>query len=528
MLNVSKKNTEHLHDKIYHWCIQNWPLIFILLVASITRLVKLGALPEGAYIDEAYGAYNAWALMTEGVDDRGYAFPAYFVAWGSGMSALYVYLGYFLFHIFGASLTIYRIPQAIFGILSVLSMYLIGKELYSKKQGWLFAFLLAINPWHIHICRYGLDANLAPAMFFIGLALCIYGMHHKELLVLFGFFFFGLSLYSYVQIWIILPIFLILFLGLYFKKLPGKKIMVGSICILFVMAVPLLLFLAINYNLMPEIITPYFSIPKLPGLRNGELQIDNIVKSTKEIVNVILSQYDGYSHSSSELTGAFYHFTSPFIVIGIFLHVVKLFKNWKAGANSYEFVFLIWLISSFSGAMLNENITTIHINMLYIPSVFYIGYGIWMVATITKSKLMIPTVLLALSVSFFVFAEDYFYRENEYFYNENGMDALNYAKSLTNKSGEVTIYMNATYKYPLWLWYEKISPTYYHENVIYCGEAAWQEIESFDQYRYINSEDEIPEHDLYVLQNRQIEPFLVRGYQVEKVNEDYSVAYMLD
>lgn len=30
--------------------------------------------------------------MTEGIDNRGYRFPVYFVAWGSGMSVLYSYL----------------------------------------------------------------------------------------------------------------------------------------------------------------------------------------------------------------------------------------------------------------------------------------------------------------------------------------------------------------------------------------------------------------------------------------------------
>ena len=80
--------------------LQKHKWIYIIIgLAILTRFVGLGAFPGGTYTDEAYGAYASYALMTEGICDRGYVYPVYLVAWGSGMSALYSYLGAFLFKI---------------------------------------------------------------------------------------------------------------------------------------------------------------------------------------------------------------------------------------------------------------------------------------------------------------------------------------------------------------------------------------------------------------------------------------------
>ena len=123
--------------------------MLVLGLAVLTRWVGLGKIPGGILPDEAYGAYNAWALLKDGIDSRGYHFPVYFVAWGSGMNVLYSYLAIPLFRLFGATITVYRIPQALFGILGVYAAYVLGRELYNENFGLFFSFVLAINPWNI-------------------------------------------------------------------------------------------------------------------------------------------------------------------------------------------------------------------------------------------------------------------------------------------------------------------------------------------------------------------------------------------
>ena len=150
-------------------------LLLILCLAAAVRLIGLGRHPAGVLPDEAYGAYNAWALMTEGIDARGYGFPVYFVAWGSGMNVLYSYLAIPFFWLFGATTTVYRIPQALIGILGVYAAYVLGRELLNEKFGLLFSFVLAINPWSIINNRFALESNLAPSLFLIAVTLLVLG-----------------------------------------------------------------------------------------------------------------------------------------------------------------------------------------------------------------------------------------------------------------------------------------------------------------------------------------------------------------
>ena len=49
-----------------------------MALAFFSRFYALNILPDGSLPDEAYGAYNAYGLMTAGIDSRGYTFPVYF------------------------------------------------------------------------------------------------------------------------------------------------------------------------------------------------------------------------------------------------------------------------------------------------------------------------------------------------------------------------------------------------------------------------------------------------------------------
>ncbi len=166
-------------------------IVIIIIIAACTRLIALEQFPSGTYTDEAYGAYNAWGLLTEGIDDRGYSFPIYLVTWGSGMNALYIYLGMFMFKIFGVSLFAYRIPQAVFGILAILALYFICENLFNKYVALIAAFALTVTPWHIMMCRFGLESNLAPNMFLIGLCFFIWGINKKEIYLIPAAIFWG-------------------------------------------------------------------------------------------------------------------------------------------------------------------------------------------------------------------------------------------------------------------------------------------------------------------------------------------------
>ena len=130
-----------------------------MLIATCARFILLGSLPDGVYPDEAYNAYNTWSMMVEGIDSRGYHAPVYFIAWGSGMNVLYAYLALPFFRLFGASLFVFRLPQALVSLAGVAAFYVLGRACFDKATGYLMAFALehhecpvwsGIHPGSIH------------------------------------------------------------------------------------------------------------------------------------------------------------------------------------------------------------------------------------------------------------------------------------------------------------------------------------------------------------------------------------------
>ncbi|MCH5343093.1 MAG: glycosyltransferase family 39 protein [Acetatifactor sp.] len=502
-------------------------ILGILILASAVRLIGLGSWPDGWFQDEAYAAYNAWALMTEGIDSWGYHFPVYFVAWGSGMSVLYSYVAALLFRLFGSNLLVFRLPQAILGILSVYAMYRLASELWDERFGRLAALVLAINPWHIMNTRYALDANMAPGMFIFGALFLVYGLRKSHKYLVLSAIFLGLTLYCYALTWLIIPVFLLLFLLLYFKEIPRKWTTLLALAILFLMAIPLMLFLLINHDYLPEIRTSFLSIPKLIGYRGAELNFRFLTENHDQRVQIILEhQYDDVAYTASDLVGAYYLFTTPLWLFGVVNHLYRLVRNWKFGRNSLELVPLLWLVSAFGVCSLHFLVSMIHFNMVHIPIIFYGAYGLYRLAEILRNKALVPVCLAFWCISFVLFGQRYITEPCSYYYNNTTDEAIEAAKEIAD-GRQITIFGWPTVKYSILLWHELPRVSYYYQNVVYTGDPKWQEIETFEQFHYIaDYEDwnEVTEDGIYIIYNSYEEMFRDLGFELEMINDRYAVA----
>ena len=111
---------------------RRFELIFVsvlLLGAAALRLIGLSELPAGMNQDEASIGYDSWAIANYGVDRNGYHNPVYPVAWGAGHGPFYMYAASLFIKLFGNSLFVYRLPQALLGVLSV------SRAVRTKRHG---------------------------------------------------------------------------------------------------------------------------------------------------------------------------------------------------------------------------------------------------------------------------------------------------------------------------------------------------------------------------------------------------------
>lgn len=489
----------------------------IMLLALITRVAGLAQFPSGINPDEAYGAYNAWALMTEGIDSRGYVYPVYFVAWGSGMSVLYSYIAIPLFKLLGTSLAVYRLPMAIAAVCGVYAFYVLGREFFDEKAGCFLAFIYVLNPWHITNSRYGLDANFAPNMFLIAVCFLVLAFKGKRGYMIPSAIFLGATLYSYALWWIVVPLFLVLVLIVYHRDIPFCPITLAAVGILAVLAIPLLIFVGVNLGIGEEIVTPFLSIPRLRGFRGGELGAGNVLSGIKTLAESLFEQYDVGN------VGAYYYFTAPFMIFGIVYHIISFVREKKKGRVSLEYLMLLWLCSAAVTCLLNETMTQIHCNMIHIPLIFYGGYGVWKAGALLRTSLVQRCCLCAWILSFGFFVHEYLTTQMVYFVQESAEEVLVRAEEMVGEDGVVNIYRYPTIKYSYLLWRDKPSPTHYAQNVVYEDAEAWAEMATYGKYRYVHFPERLEDNTIYIITGDAEDAFYSMGYEVESVNEDYSI-----
>lgn len=144
-------------------------LSLILFLAFALRFYRLAEVPHGMAWDEAAIAYNGFAIFNTRRDEWLQKLPTSFRSFGDYKAPLAIYQSGFFTAIFGMNLFAVRLPFAIYGVLAVLGIYLLSKELFYKdknKERWalLASFILAISPWSIHYSRIAFESGLALSL----------------------------------------------------------------------------------------------------------------------------------------------------------------------------------------------------------------------------------------------------------------------------------------------------------------------------------------------------------------------------
>lgn len=221
-------------------------MIGILLVAVFLRLYQLGSVPVGPDWDEAAIGYNASSLLATGKDEFGKTLPLVFRSFNDYKPPLYIYLTVPAIALFGLNTWAVRLPSAIAGILAVIGIYFLVKELLKTKGQetinnvpLLSAALLAISPWHIQFSRVAFEANIGVTLNIWATIFFLRGLRNAKYYFLSSIVF-VLAMYAYHTERMFVPLYVIL-LGFVFLKQPirhGKELLL-SLGIALVLMLPI-------------------------------------------------------------------------------------------------------------------------------------------------------------------------------------------------------------------------------------------------------------------------------------------------
>ena len=368
-------------------------LFFVILVlGSFLRLYKLGILPGGMYRDEVTVALNSINMFHCGTDFVGNVNPVYMTDWGDGHSPLYVWLTLIPLFFNKGIMTplIARLPQAVTGILTLAAIYGIGKNTFGKSFGLWAMFITAVCPWHISMTRWGLDANLAPALLVFSLYFFIKGIEKNGYFILSALMY-GLSLYTYAITCVVVPAILVM-MAIYLliqKKLKFNKYSWSAIFVLFIVALPTILFVLVNAELLPDIRLPFLSIIRMNGFRGTEVSsgfTSEAITNLKQAAHLFIFQTDAGEPWEIRLPwGLFYDIGRLFIVIGGIWLLASSIKSFIKRTFAWEVIFLFQVIGG--GISCIAAYAHLHrINVLYIPLIFCGAYGIYKTVNLFASK----------------------------------------------------------------------------------------------------------------------------------------------
>ncbi|MDD6797253.1 MAG: glycosyltransferase family 39 protein [Clostridia bacterium] len=509
-------------------------LAVILFIGCFIRLYQLDSIPGGIHPDEAYAAYNAYSMVNYGIDTFGYHNPVYFIAWGGGMNVLNSYLMMPMIKIFGMNLWTIRLPQALISCLTIFVFYLLVKKLYNNRNIALFAvFLLAINPWHIMMTRNNIESGLLPAFFIFGFYFFVKGLDNSKWLYASAVSY-GLCLYAYAVIWPILP-FIILLQTIYcirYKKIKISDIHLWmSALVLVIMAVPLLLFMLINYGYIEEISTSIISIPKLTAFRKGDLSLQKIPTNLMTMLRMFDMQQDGMAMNADGRFGFYYRFSNVFIVMGICLIFNRAYQSLKNKtfcasdmlAIQFSLIFILGMI------ILNPHAT--RLNCIHAIFIVCIALGIyWLSDRMWKQFKYVMLILYLFAFYSFVmfYKKDYNTKVRELY--QPGIDYC--MEDIEQLDGKV--YIDSRISYSVILYYTKMPVNEFISTVKYDDITnPYMEAQSYGRFVTIHTDKEevtsLSDYTglgdgIYIVDVSVKDELLKSGYKVTAYG-DYCVAY---
>lgn len=505
----------------------------IFVFAVVIRCIGFGNIPAGVNQDEAMAAVDGWALAQYGTDRFGVRFPVHFSAWQvSQMSVLLSYCMIPFFKIFGFQTIAVRLPMLLISCCSVAVVYLIGKKLFTEKTALLFMAMTAVNPWHFMQSRWSLDCNLFPHLFLFGFYLLLLGLEKRRFL--YGSMLcFGLTFYCYgIAVYSVIP-FLVVFAGwcLWKKQLKCREVLLsGGIC--FLIALPELLVMLINFFRWDTIETPLFTMSRFPETTRGNdilflnFSFAQLGRNLWAMIRTCVLQLPDNLFNTLPQFGAMYHISIPFMLLGIAAYTRRLFQEKDLGKQTKMLALWGFLLTGVWVGIITFEVNVNRINLIFYPLIMLTGYGISLVCR--RFQKLTGFIGAAYGLCAVLFLGTYFTsfaEEIRTYFNVDFLQAVKEADDMEEYdrlyiTGDMDWQYNLSMAEILTQYACKIDAAYFQEKTLVTGGRTL--LPYSERYHFVNVNYGVPvdEAGLYLLHAEELEK-LTCSYQVIKEAEPY-------
>lgn len=207
-------------------------IIWLIVVIAILRILSVFTISNNDLIYDEATHMNIARGLLEGID-YGYINGGYNEAQRPPVQPLILTP---FFAVFGSSKLVARYVSAVFGLLSILTIYLLGKRLYNKEVGLFSAFALAVNPMHWFYSSKALVEGLLLFFIIFFLYLFYSSFNNRRYLIPAGFLLAIIFLTKYTGG--VVSVFFIMFIVLWKRKLLRSKYFYLSILLMLATLTP--------------------------------------------------------------------------------------------------------------------------------------------------------------------------------------------------------------------------------------------------------------------------------------------------
>jgi 4-amino-4-deoxy-L-arabinose transferase-like glycosyltransferase len=492
-------------------------LILIILLAFTLRFYKLSTYPA-LNADEAAIGYDAYSLIQTGMDEHGHPWPITFQSFNDFKPGLYFYTVLPFVKVLGLNEWAVRLPGASLGVLSVLMLYFLVKELFPRQEfqiAEIAALFLAISPWHLQFSRGGWEVNTATFFVITGLFFFFKSLNddvfrRKIIKLVISSIFLVASFYTYHAVRVIVPL-----LGLSILIIYGKEI--------FKNFKPYLIFGIVSAILLIPLVLGLLSpgaLSRVAGVglfadqgplnrineQRGEYgNINNfLVKALhNKVVNYGLAFAENWtSHFNGEFlfmsgdsiernkvpeTGEMYLFDIVFLGVGFIFLSKRLNNSWK-------FIISWLVIAPVASALTFQSPNALRAENMVIPLTIISAYGLTAILNWLKDRgrwRIVGYVLIVFVVcwNFGRYLNMYYLHMSKIYpySSQYGVKELvSYISQNQSKYKDIFVTERYDQPYILFLFYMKYPPQnfQFHHTLTTRDEFGFSTVADFDKYHF--------------------------------------------
>ncbi len=224
-------------------------LLFLTLLAGFFRFYHLDNLPLGLYHDEGMNGNDA--VNANRTTDWKIFYPA-----NGGREGLFINLQAVSIMLFGATPWALRAVSALMGVLTVLGLYMLVRDLYGERHALIAGVLQSVLIWPVIVSRLGLRVNVAAAIlvWMLWAMMRAYDLgqsssKRRSLYAIFAGILLGLGFHSYIS-YRIVPLFALAIIFIAWREKRSRIVSVSATIAIAaaVVATPLLIYFLSHPN----------------------------------------------------------------------------------------------------------------------------------------------------------------------------------------------------------------------------------------------------------------------------------------